>query len=82
MKKVASMGVELTNEERNLFSVAVKNVVGTRRSALRVLSAILPAFDDDNNNDDQRMLVEDYSAVVKDEMVNICNEVLVCFARK
>lgn len=31
MKSVTETGVELTNEERNLLSVAYKNVVGARR---------------------------------------------------
>jgi 14-3-3 protein epsilon len=33
-------GEELTLEERNILSVAFKNVVGTRRAAWRVLSSI------------------------------------------
>lgn len=32
--------IELTNEERNLLSVAYKNVVGSRRSSWRVISSI------------------------------------------
>ena len=40
MKNVASMDVELTVEERNLLSVAYKNVVGARRSSWRVISSI------------------------------------------
>lgn len=31
IKKVEDAGVELSNNERNLLSVAYKNVVGTRR---------------------------------------------------
>lgn len=31
MKSVTETGVELSNEERNLLSVAYKNVVGARR---------------------------------------------------
>ena len=33
-------GGELSLEERNILSVAFKNVVGTRRAAWRVLSSI------------------------------------------
>lgn len=33
MKSVTETGVELSNEERNLLSVAYKNVVGARRYA-------------------------------------------------
>jgi 14-3-3 protein epsilon len=40
MKKVAGPGVELTVEERNLLSVAYKNVIGAQRSAWRIISSI------------------------------------------
>ncbi|CAO2593930.1 14-3-3 protein epsilon [Lemmus lemmus] len=36
MKKVAGMDVELTVEERNLLSVAYKNVIGARRASWRI----------------------------------------------
>lgn len=38
MKTVTGMDVELSNEERNLLSVAYKNVVGARRSSWRSVS--------------------------------------------
>ena len=40
MKKVAELKVELTVEERNLLSVAYKNVVGARRASWRIISSI------------------------------------------
>lgn len=40
MKAVASMDVELTVEERNLLSVAYKNVIGARRASWRIISSI------------------------------------------
>merc|ERR550519_1289908 len=40
MKSVTEAGAELSNEERNLLSVAYKNVVGARRSSWRVISSI------------------------------------------
>jgi len=36
MKQVTETGVELSNEERNLLSVAYKNVVGARRYAIEI----------------------------------------------
>jgi 14-3-3 protein epsilon len=38
---LAKLHVELTPEERSLFSVAWKNIVGSRRAAHRVISALL-----------------------------------------
>ena len=40
MKAVTETGIELSNEERNLLSVAYKSVVGARRSSWRVISSI------------------------------------------
>ena len=40
MKRVAGMDVELSVEERNLLSVAYKNVIGARRASWRIISSI------------------------------------------
>nr|P68253.1 RecName: Full=14-3-3 protein gamma; AltName: Full=Protein kinase C inhibitor protein 1; Short=KCIP-1 [Ovis aries] len=40
MKNVTELNEPLSNEERNLLSVAYKNVVGARRSSWRVISSI------------------------------------------
>merc|ERR1712151_876790 len=40
MKKVTEMDGVLVQDERNLLSVAYKNVVGARRSSWRVISSI------------------------------------------
>ena len=40
VKQLAELQLQLTVEERNLLSVAYKNVVGARRASWRVLSSI------------------------------------------
>merc|ERR1711916_181154 len=40
MKAVAQLNVELSVEERNLLSVAYKNVIGSRRASWRIISSI------------------------------------------
>jgi len=40
VKALAELDVQLNVEERNLLSVAYKNVVGARRASWRVLSSI------------------------------------------
>ncbi|CAH8560254.1 unnamed protein product [Dicrocoelium dendriticum] len=40
MKKVVELGTELSVEERNLLSVAYKNVIGARRTSWRVFGSI------------------------------------------
>lgn len=44
MKAVTETGVELSNEERNLLSVAYKNVVGARRYVHYIECIIICVF--------------------------------------
>ncbi|XP_051732423.1 tyrosine 3-monooxygenase/tryptophan 5-monooxygenase activation protein, theta polypeptide a [Ctenopharyngodon idella] len=73
MKQVTEQGAELTNEERNLLSVAYKNVVGARRSAWRVISSIEQKTE---GNDKKLQMVKEYREKVEAELRDICNEVL------
>ena len=74
MKQVTELDTELSNEERNLLSVAYKNVVGARRSSWRVISSIEQKTDP---NERKLNLVKDYKAKVEKELKTVCNEVLV-----
>nr|BAG56989.1 unnamed protein product [Homo sapiens] len=49
MKNVTELNEPLSNEERNLLSVAYKNVVGARRSSWRVISSIEQKTSADGN---------------------------------
>lgn len=40
MKAIAELSGDLSTEERNLLSVAYKNVIGARRASWRVLSSL------------------------------------------
>ncbi|XP_012678990.1 tyrosine 3-monooxygenase/tryptophan 5-monooxygenase activation protein, theta polypeptide b [Clupea harengus] len=73
MKEVTEMGAELSNEERNLLSVAYKNVVGARRSAWRVISSIEQKTE---GNDKKLAMVKEYREKVETELREICNDVL------
>ncbi|XP_034029749.1 14-3-3 protein beta/alpha-like [Thalassophryne amazonica] len=72
MKEVAENGRPLTNEERNLLSVAYKNVVGARRSSWRVLSSI----EQKSTDEKKKKRVEEYRQSVEGELNSICDEVL------
>ena len=77
MKKVTEEGVdELTNEERNLLSVAYKNVVGARRSSWRVISSIEQKTEGSGSERKQSMAKE-YREKVEKELCDICYDVLV-----
>lgn len=73
MKEVTEMGGELSNEERNLLSVAYKNVVGARRSSWRVLSSIGMKTD---GGEKKNQLVKEYREKVEKELKDICGNVL------
>ncbi|KAL4624046.1 14-3-3 protein zeta-like [Arapaima gigas] len=73
MKQVTEQGAELSNEERNLLSVAYKNVVGARRSAWRVISSIEQKTE---GNDKKLQMVKEYREKVECELREICNDVL------
>ncbi|XP_035476201.1 14-3-3 protein beta/alpha-B [Scophthalmus maximus] len=72
MKAVAENGTKLCNEERNLLSVAYKNVVGARRSSWRVVSSIEQKSDDGGKGP----LVKEYREKIEQELNDICSEVL------
>lgn len=76
MKKVTELGEELTNEERNLLSVAYKNVVGARRSSWRVISSIEQKTE---GNEKRQAMVKEYREQVEGELRGICSEVLVSY---
>lgn len=73
MKEATENGCDLTSEERNLLSVAFKNVVGARRSATRVLSSIALKAE----GTDKEQHAKEYRESVVKELNEICNDVLV-----
>lgn len=75
--QVTEMGAELTNEERNLLSVAYKNVVGARRSSWRVISSIEQKIE---GNEKKQKIAKEYREKVEKELRDVCHDVLVCSA--
>lgn len=74
MKSVTEQGAELSNEERNLLSVAYKNVVGARRSSWRVISSIEQKTE---GNDKKQQMAREYREKIEFELQEICHDVLV-----
>lgn len=73
MKKVTELGMDLSNEERNLLSVAYKNVVGARRSSWRVISSIEAKTE---GSKPKQEMAKQYREKVEEELREICNDVL------
>lgn len=74
MKSVTEQGAELSNEERNLLSVAYKNVVGARRSSWRVVSSIEQKTE---GAEKKQQMAREYREKIETELRDICNDVLV-----
>lgn len=72
MKAVAEAGKDLTVEERNLLSVAYKNVIGCRRASWRVLSSI----EEKEANGSNEGLIKNYRVKVEGELEKICSDIL------
>ena len=75
MKTVASSGQELSVEERNLLSVAYKNVIGARRASWRIVSSI-EQKEEAKGNEHQVNLIRDYRSKIETELTNICDDIL------
>ena len=74
MKTLTESNHQLSCDERNLLSVAYKNVVGARRSSWRVISSIEQKLEGD---DVKLSMAQEYRGKVEGELKSICNEVLV-----
>jgi len=74
MKEIVMAKKKLSKEERNLLSVAYKNVVGSRRASWRVLHSIQDQSDPEVVA--KKSLVLDYRREIENELEEICNDIL------
>jgi len=74
MKEVVQKKKKLTKEERNLLSVAYKNVVGSRRASWRVLTSIQEQSDPEVLA--KKQLVHKYRQEIETELEEICTDIL------
>ncbi|CAG8500024.1 11649_t:CDS:2 [Paraglomus brasilianum] len=75
MKQVASSDQELTVEERNLLSVAYKNVIGARRASWRIVSSI-EQKEETKGNSLQVGFIKEYRTKIENELSKICEDIL------
>merc|ERR1719454_980905 len=70
VKMKTSAKAALSSDQRNLLSVAYKNVVGAKRSSWRMLNDPQPDLVT------KKELVDEYKKIVEDELKDVCNQVL------
>ena len=77
MEKVAKAddSEELTVEERNLLSVAYKNVIGARRASWRIISSI-EQKEESRGNEDHVTIIKEYRGKIEAELSKICDGIL------
>ena len=75
MKNVASEDRDLTVEERNLLSVAYKNVIGARRASWRIVTSI-EQKEESKGNSQQVGLIKEYRQKIEAELAKICDDIL------
>merc|ERR1712227_364628 len=68
-------GRDLTVEERNLLSVAYKNVIGARRASWRIVTSI-EQKEESKGNSSQVGLIKEYRQKIEDELAKICEDIL------
>lgn len=67
---------ELSLEERNILSVAYKNVVGSRRAAWRVLNSIEQKESKKEKGKENVEKVKQYKSQIEEELLKLCREIL------
>lgn len=79
MRKIASGAnekePELSVEERNLLSVAYKNVIGARRASWRIISSI-EQKEESKGNETHVLINREYRKKIENELSSICRDIL------
>jgi len=74
MKAVVRINSDLSVEERNLLSVAYKNVIGARRASWRIIQNIEQR--EESKGGSKLELIKTYRTQVEDELKGVCNDIL------
>jgi len=75
MKEVAELDQELTIEERNLLSVAYKNIIGARRASWRIVSSI-ESKEEAKSSSKTLPAIKEYREKIEAELAKICQDIL------
>ena len=78
MEEVAHSDTDLGVEERNLLSVAFKNVIGARRASWRIVSGLEQKEEKVEGSKDEAKLemIKNYRKEIEAELQKICEKIL------
>lgn len=76
MKNIAMANVPLNVEERNLLSVAYKNVIGARRASWRIVSSVEQKELAVEPKSTKANMMREYRKQIEKELKEICEDIL------
>lgn len=76
MKNIAVSNVPLSVEERNLLSVAYKNVIGARRASWRIVSSVEQKEAATEGEGPKLTMMREYRKQIENELQEICKDIL------
>lgn len=71
VNEIAKLGDELSSDEQNLLSTAFRNVVGTRRVSLRIISSIEKM--ESQSGENHVATIREYRHKIANELKEVCH---------